>query len=198
MHKLILCTLISILVGVVDSRAQNPSQTARVKIAMDPQRLADNWVVRLNALGQWAISPEGKEEPDEVINHMMELYASDVIAQVPPHAEDQIGPVMLRGSDQLRKWIDKIARTQVKLSYYIERIGKEVDGQEIQLPLIYAMPLPAGGLGISFEIFAVYSLRQDRRRFVAPGAVFLQFGEDGKIHRLRLYLKDETREVVPM
>ena len=32
---------------------------------------------------------------DELVNRMMELYAVDVIAEVPPHDEDQIGPVML-------------------------------------------------------------------------------------------------------
>src|SRR5262249_31579604 len=127
-----------------------------------------------------------------------ELYAPDVIAQVPPHDEDQIGPVMLRGSAQLRKWVEKIARTQVRMNYYVERIGREVNGQEAQTPLIYSMPLPWRGLGISFEIFAVYSLRKDRRRFVTPGSVFLHFGEDGKIQRLRLYLKDETREIVAL
>src|SRR6266852_2445282 len=186
MRKLIISTLISGLIltslSVSEFQGQTPGQTTPAKPVLDPQRLADDWVVRLNALGNnWYISPEGKEDPDAVINRMMEFYAPDVIAQVPPHDEDQIGTVMLRGSVQLRKWFDKIARTQVRMSYYMERVGREVNAQEVQTPLIYSMPLPWGGLGISFEIFAVYSLRQDRRRFVTPGSVFLHFGEDGKI-----------------
>ncbi len=50
---------------------------------------------------------------------------------------------------------------------------------------------------ISFEILSAYSRRQDRRKFMAPGAVSLQYGADGKIERLRLYLS-ETEEVVAL
>ena len=123
----------------------------------------------------------------------MELYAPDVIANLPPHDEDQIGPVMLRGSGQLRKWVEKIARTQVRIDYLqIRQTGGEFQGAK----LVYTTPLPWGGLGISFQILAAYSSREDRRRFMAPGAVFLQVGTDGKIQRIRLYLT-EMSEVVP-
>jgi hypothetical protein len=125
---------------------------------------------------------------------MMELYSADVIAEVPPHDEDQIGPVMLRGSANLKRWVEKIARTQVKLLYIQRRqTKKQIEGAR----LVYGTPLPWGGLGISFEILSAYSRRQDRRKFMAPGAVFLEFGADGKIERLRLYLT-ETEEVVAL
>src|SRR5690242_21098914 len=48
-------------------------------------------------------------------------YAPDVIAEVPPHDEDQIGPVMLRGSANLKKWVDKVSSTQVRLLYIQKR-----------------------------------------------------------------------------
>lgn len=192
--------VISILIAlglVLEFQAQAPPpQTTPAKPpAPDPVKLAEDWMNRLNALDDWYLSVEGKEMGrDEVVNRMMELYAADVIAEVPPHDEEQIGPVLLRGTANLRKWVDKISRTQVRLLNIQRRqTKKQFEGQK----LVYATPLPWGGLGISFEIIGAYSRRQDRRKFTAPGAVFLQYGADGKIERLRLYLA-ETAEVAAL
>jgi hypothetical protein len=125
---------------------------------------------------------------------MMELYAPDVIAQVPPFDTDQKGPVQLRGSAQLRKYFERIARTQVRLAYMIPlQTAKEYEGVEV----VYSKQLPWGGLGVSFQIIAVYSLRQNRHRYMSPGMVVLQTGADKKINRVRLYLT-ELSEVSPL
>jgi hypothetical protein len=188
--------LISILIALgiaFEFHAQAPPpQAPPANTGPDPLKLAEDWMNRLNALSNWYLSVEGKEVGrDEVVNRMMELYAANVIAEVPPHDEDQIGPVVLRGSGNVRKWVDKISRTQVKLLYIQRRqTKKQFEGQK----LVYAAPLPWGGVGISFEIIGAWSRREDRRKFTAPGAVFLQYGADGKIERLRLYLA-ETAEV---
>ena len=214
MRQLILLIFISVLIGLfaLDFQAQTSqtkqtppaaqtppyppqAQTAPAKPAIDAGKLAEDWIVRLNALDKWYLSLDGKEVGrEEPVNRMMELYAPDAIAEVPPHDEDQIGPVMLRGSANIRKWVDRISQTQVRLLYIQKRqTQKQFEGEK----LIYTTPLPWGGMGISFEIIAAYSRRQDRRKFTAPGAVFLQFGTDGKIQRLRLYLA-ETSEVVAL
>ena len=192
--------VISILIalGLVfefQAQAPPPQTTPAKPPAPDPVKLAEDWMNRLNALDDWYLSVEGNEVGrDEVVNRMMELYAPDVIAELPPHDEEQIGPVLLRGSANLRKWVEKISRTQVRLLNIQRRqTKKQFEGQK----LVYATPLPWGGLGISFEIIGAYSRRQDRRKFTAPGAVFLQYGADGKIERLRLYLA-ETAEVVAL
>jgi hypothetical protein len=193
---LIVISILIVLGLVFEFQAQAPPpQTAPAKPALDPGKLAEDWMNRLNALSSWYLSAEGKEVGrDELVNRMMELYAADAIAEVPPHDEDQIGPVLLRGSANIRKWVDKISRTQVKLLYIQKRqTKKQIEGEK----LVYSTPLAWGGLGISFEIIAAYSRRQDRRKFTAPGAVFLQYGTDGKIERLRLYLA-ETAEVVAL
>ena len=131
---------------------------------------------------------------EEAVNRMMELFTPDAIAEVPPHDEDQIGPVMLHGNANVRKWVDKISRTQVKLLYVQKKqTRKQFEGQK----LVYTMPLPWGGLGISFEIIGAWSRREDRRKFTGPGAVFLQYNADGKIERLRLYVT-EISEVVAL
>jgi hypothetical protein len=190
MRQLIFIATFIVFLAAHDLQAQRPE----VKTG-DPERLAGQWIERLNALDEWYLSPEGKEDGlDKVVDQMMELYAPDVIADLPPHDQDQIGPVMLRGSGQLRKWVEKIARTHVRIDYILARqTGKEFEGVE----LVYSTPLPWGGLGISFPVIAAYSSRHDRRRFMAPGMVVLQFGTDGKIHKFRLYLT-ELGEVLPI
>jgi len=152
-------------------------------------------MVRLNNLSNWYLTFEGKEVGrEELVNKMMELYAPDVVAEVPPHDDDQIGPVILRGSALVQKWVDKISRTQVRLLYIQRRqTKKQFEGTK----LIYASPLPWGGVGISFEIIAAWSRREDRRKFTGPGSVFLQYNAAGKIDRLRLYV-GEIAEVTAL
>src|SRR5262245_24096044 len=117
MRKLIVILTFITFLGAGPLRAQRPDV-----VTGEPERLAGQWIDRLNGLDDWFLSPEGKEDGlDKVVDSMMELYAPDVISDVPPHDEDQIGPVMLRGSGQLRKWVEKIARTQVRMDYLIPR-----------------------------------------------------------------------------
>jgi hypothetical protein len=159
----------------------------------EPDRLAEEFINRLNALDDWYLTVDGKEQGvDILVDKMMELFAPDVVANVPPHDPEQIGQVMLRGKENVRKWVDRIARTQVRLEYIRTR---QTAGEYEGVPLVYSTPLPWGGLGIAYQIVGAWSLREDRRRFMAPGSVFLEFGKDGKIQRLRLYLS-EISEVV--
>ena len=194
MRRFIISTLITILFAS-EFQAQTPPQQTPAKPVLNPNQLAVEWLDRVNALDDWYLSVDGKEEGvDQVVDRMMELFAPDVLAEVPPHDEEQLGPVMLVGSGQVRKWVDKIARSNVKLGYLLKRqTEKEFEGEL----MVYSKPLPWGGLGVSFQIIAAYSLRTDRRRFMEPGAVFLQFREDGKIQRLRLLLseKDEVLDL---
>src|SRR5215467_8525454 len=154
----------------------------------DPLQLAEDWLARLNNLSNWTLTFEGKEVGrEDLVNKMMELYAPDVVAEVPPHDDEQIGPVILRGKANVQKWVDKISRTQVRLLYIQRRqTKKQFEGTK----LIYSTPLPWGGVGVSFEIIAAWSRREDRRKFTGPGSVFLQYNADGKIDRLRLYVAE--------
>ncbi len=194
MRKLIFFTLITLL-AVLEPQAQAPAQAP---VETTQRNRAAEWITRMNALSDWYLSFDGKEEGvDQRIESMMELYASDVVAEVPPHDSDQIGPVMLRGSASLRKWVEKIARTQTKLTYGITRRtgGPSADFEGWQF--IYSTPIPWGGTAVAFQIRGTWSLRENRRRFTAPGAVFLEYGTDGKIQRFRLILA-EISEVLPV
>jgi hypothetical protein len=167
--------------------AQTPPAAAKPP-APDPLQLAEDWLARLNNLSNWTLTFEGKEVGrEDLVNKMMELYAPDVVAEVPPHDDEQIGPVILRGRANVQKWVDKISRTQVRLLYIQRRqTKKQFEGTK----LIYSTPLPWGGVGISFEIIAAWSRREDRRKFTGPGSIFLQYNADGKIDRLRLYVAE--------
>jgi len=199
MRKFILVAMF-VLIGVSTYHAQTPPpQAAPAKPNLDPTKLAEDWVKRLNALDDWYLTADGKESPElkQVVDSMMELYAPDVLAEVPPHDPDQIGPVMLRGSANVRKWVERIATTRVRILYLHKRqTGErgEFEGER----LVYTAPLPWGGVGITFQVIGTYSLREDRsKRFTAPGMVILQYGEDGKIHRMRLF-EPELTQVVPL
>jgi hypothetical protein len=97
-------------------------------------------LARLNNLSNWTLTFEGKEVGrEDLVNKMMELYAPDVVAEVPPHDDEQIGPVILRGRANVQKWVDKISRTQVRLLYIQRRqTKKQFEGTK----LIYSTPLP--------------------------------------------------------
>ncbi len=194
MRHLILLTLLTLLV-LFQPQAQAPAPA----FVDPPQRKqADEWIKRMNDLSDWYISVDGKEQGiEQRVDSMMELYASDVVAEVPPHDPDQIGPVMLRGSANLRKWVDKIARTQTRLTYGIVRQTGGPTAEYEGWQLVFSTPMPWGGTAVAFQIRATWSLRENHHRFTAPGAVFLEYGTDGKIHRLRLFLA-ETSEVSPV
>jgi len=179
------------LLAVIEVQAQAAADSPE-------QKLAEEWIQRLNALDEWYLSVDGKEEGVEPrVNSMMDLYAPEVLAEVPPYDKDQIGPVMLRGKDNVRKWVERIARSQVRLNYIVKRQTEGPTGDYEGWRLVYSAKLPWGGNAIAFQIIGVWSLREDRRRYLAPGAVFIQYGPDGKIRRLRLLL-GEIDQVVPL
>ncbi len=199
MSKITIAALITFVViftvqGVNLAQAPQPGQE-KPKAMPDTTKLADEWMKRMNALDDWSLSPEGKEVGlEEVINNMMDLFTPDVLADVPPHDDEQMGSVMLRGAPLLRQWVEKIARTQVRLNYIrLAQTMKEFNGVR---PIFYT-ELPWGGFGISFQIIGAWSVREDRlnKRYMAPGSVFLQYNDEGKIYRMRLYLTEITRVV---
>jgi hypothetical protein len=166
---------------------------APAKPALNPVLLGQTWVDRLNDLDDWHLSMEGKEVGvDEVVDGFMALLAPDVLVEVPPYDEEQIGPVMLIGTKQVRQWVTKFARTEVNLNYTLKRQTERQAEGEL---MVYSKQLPWGGLGISFPIIADYAMRQDRRRFMEVGAVFIQAREDGKIDRFRLFLSEKEQVV---
>jgi hypothetical protein len=190
MRRLVFSILI-LFIAAIELHAQAAADS--------PEQIqAGEFIKRLNALSDWYLSPDGKElGVEQLVNNMMDLYAPDVLAEVPPHDKDQIGPVMLRGKDNVRKWVDTIARTQTRLLYYPKRQTDGPTGDYEGWRLVYTAKLPWGGTGISFPIMGVWSERDTRHRFTAPGVITIQYGTDGKIRRLRVLL-GEIEQVEPL
>jgi hypothetical protein len=158
---------------------------------LDPEKLVDQWFIRLNALDDWYISYDGKEETDAVVDRFLDLYDADGFHQVGPN-ENQIGPVVFHARDGIKKWATDFAKKHVQLAYRIDFITRN----EKSAQLVYSIKPPWGGIAAAAEFTAVYTNREDRKRIIVPGSVFFLFDDSGKIQRLRLYmLKDETAEI---
>jgi hypothetical protein len=168
-----------------------PAQAAApAKPVLDATKLGTDFVDLLNTLDDWRISMDGKEVGiDKVVDNFMSHFAPDVLAEVPTDDEEQIGRLELVGATQLRKWVDHIARTRVELEFLLVRqTERSTEGEQ----MVYMKPLPWGGLGIAFQLIAPYSMRADRKSFLELGSVFLQYSDDQKIHRFRMYLSEKT------
>jgi hypothetical protein len=185
-------TLISILIALftaVEFQAQTPAQKAPEKPALNAEQLAMDWADSMTALSNWYLSVDGKEEGvNQNVDRIMAMFAPDIVAEMPPHDENQLGPVQLIGTAQVRKWVEKMARSQMETRYMIKRqTMKQFEGEW----MVYSKPLPWGGLGVSFQVLKNFYQREDRRHYMEVGGVFLQFHEDGKIYRLRLVLGEK-------
>src|SRR5712692_732223 len=191
-HVILFLTVIA-LGSAITARAQVPTAES------PEQKLAQEWVTRFNRLCDWYLTPDGKESPElaQAVSSMMQLYAPDVLAEVPPYDKDQLGLVILRGAGNVQKWAERIATTQARLNYFIKRQTGGPTGEFEGYRPVYSAPLPWGGTGIAFQIMGVWSSREDRRRFMAPGSAFMQTIADGKIKRLRLWLSEITEVVAP-
>ena len=158
---------------------------------LDPEKLVDQWFIRLNALDDWYISYDGKEETDAVVDRFIDLYDSDAFHQVGP-SENQIGPVVFHGRDGIKKWATDFAKKHVQLAYRVDYITRN----EKSAQMVYSVKPPWGGVATAVEFTAVYTNREDRKRIIVPGSAFFVFDDAGKIQRVRLYmLRDETAEI---
>ena len=156
------------------------------------EQLFNEWFNRLNALDDWYITMDGKEQPEQVVDALLALYAGDAVQFVGPN-ERQIGMVTLSGLDAIRKWVDQMARTRRQIAWRLS--SRTMDEKTAGLMVV---PAPWGGSSVSAEITFAYTDRYTDKRFQIPGMVLLDFGKDGKIRRARLYLlKDEREEIFP-
>jgi hypothetical protein len=156
-----------------------------------PEKLVDQWFIRLNALDDWYISYDGKEETEAVVERFAELYGPDAFHQVGPN-QNQIGPVVFHGHDGIKKWATDFAKTHVQLGYRVDYITRN----EKTIQPLYSIAPPWGGVGAAVEFTAVYTTREDRKRIAMPGSAFFLFDDSGMIQRVRIYmLRDEVMEI---
>jgi hypothetical protein len=149
--------------------------------ALNPEALVNEWVKRLNAL----------TDGGAAVDRFVELYDSNVLQFTGPN-ENQIGPVTYSGLEGVRKWADNFAHSYSKSEFRVQVHTEHVK----TAGLLHTIQPPWGGLSVAVELTAFYTMRESHKSFMAPGAVFLEFAENGKIRRARIFLqKDETVEI---
>jgi hypothetical protein len=152
--------------------------------------LVEEFFGRLNALDDWFISMDGKEQNQTVVDRFVELFSPDAYCQVGP-SKNQLGGVTYHGLAGIRKWADEFSRTYLDLNY---RINFKTRREQTTKP-VYAFQMPWGDSGVAVEFTAVHTNRSDRKRSWMPGAAFFMFDKEGKIVDLRLYmLRDEAEQ----
>jgi len=158
---------------------------SQAKTTLNPEPLVNEWLKRLNALA------DTTGDPTPAVDRFAELYDPAVLQFTGPN-ENQLGPVTYSGIEGIRKWADNFARTYSK-----SEIRIQVHTEKVKTAgLLHVIEPPWGGLSVSVELTAFYTMRENHKAFAAPGAVFLEFSEAGKIRRARIYLeKDETLEI---
>jgi hypothetical protein len=112
---------------------------------LNPELLVDQWFIRLNALDDWYISFDGKEETGEVVDRFVQLYSPAAFHQVGP-SENQIGPVVFHGPEGIRKWATDFAKKHVQLGYRIDFMTRN----EKPTQLVYSTKPPWGGTAAAF------------------------------------------------
>lgn len=189
-----LSTVFAVLFFPFLSFSQNQTTKPPEKPAeqvLQPEALVDQWFVRLNALDDWYISVNGKEETEAVVDKFVELYGKEAFHEVQPN-ENQLGHVVFHGTEGIKKWATDFAKKYVQLGYRIDYMTRN----EKPTQLVYSIKPPWGGLAAAVEFSAVYTTREERKRFMIPGSAFFLFDQSGKIQRVRIYLlRDEAEEI---
>ena len=182
---LVFCLFVSPGVFAQTQPAPKPAESLK------PNDLVEEWFKRVNNLSDWFISFDGKELTDPVVNSLLDLYDPAAIQFVGPD-QDQIGSLTFSTKEEIRKWADRLARDYLKITY---RLSPRSADEKTATVFYQAQP-PWGGLSVSAEFTAAYTERDSGRRFMVPGAIFIDFKQDGKIRRLRIYMvKDEAKEI---
>ena len=145
-----------------------------------PEDVLREWFERWNAL-------DGSEE---TTNHLLELYLPNAIHQIPP-SEHQIGAVVLEGQDAIQGMIEKFAEAHTDLAFRIEWATANEESRQ----LFHLAEGPWGGTSVGVQYVGVYTLRENSKRFMYPGAAFFQIRE-GRFRNARFYIvKDELTEI---
>jgi hypothetical protein len=156
---------------------------------LNAQDLVDEWIKRLNALADWTAEGDAAKRVEKFV----EIYDREAFQFTGPN-EDQIGMATYSGTDGIRVWAARFGQRWSKSEYQIQ----VQTWQEKTAGLLHTTEPPWGGVSVALELLTLGTARDTKKRIAAPAAAFLQFTEQGKIRRVRLYLlKDETFEINP-
>jgi ketosteroid isomerase-like protein len=174
--------LLAVLVMMALADQAAAPQPPAASSAAETETLVRTWFDRWNGLDGSAAS----------VDAWLALYQPDALHTTGP-ASHQKGTVTFRGHDGLRTLAALSVATTERPAY---RIDIESAREQTAL-LFHTAAGPWGGPSVAVQFAAVYTLKENGRRYVTPGAAFFQL-VDGKIRRARIYLADDERaEVEP-
>jgi hypothetical protein len=138
---------------------------------LNTEALVNDWFKSLNALADW----NGVDDPGRLVDRFAELYDSSVLQFTGPN-ENQIGPVTYVGIEGIHKWADHFARAYSKSEFRIQVRTEKLKTAGV----LHAAEPPWGGKSVAVEVTAFYTLRENHKRFAAPGAVLFAERRDGR------------------
>ena len=145
-----------------------------------PAALVRQWLERLNALS----------DAPATLDAFVALYAPDALHIAGPTA-DQRGTATYRGHAGIRVMASRLAASEERRIYRLET----ETARENTASLLHETTGPWGGPAIAVQLIATYTDTATKKRFAAPGAVFLQL-DGGRIRRARVYISESERAEV--
>lgn len=171
-----------VLLCACSSPAVLRAQTPVPAPAADPSpaALVRQWLERLNALS----------DAPATLDAFVALYAPDALHIAGPTA-DQRGTATYRGHAGIRVMASRLAASEERRIYRLET----ETARENTASLLHETTGPWGGPAIAVQLIATYTDTATKKRFAAPGAVFLQL-DGGRIRRARVYISESERAEV--
>ena len=171
-----------VLLCACSSPAVLRAQTPVPAPAADPSpaALGRQWLEGLNAL----------IDAPATLDAFVALYAPDALHIAGPTA-DQRGTATYRGHAGIRVMASRLAASEERRIYRLET----ETARENTASLLHETTGPWGGPAIAVQLIATYTDTATKKRFAAPGAVFLQL-DGGRIRRARVYISESERAEV--
>jgi len=158
--------------------AQQPAP----KPSTNPDEVVQEWLLRWTQL----------DGSDASAAKFAELYLPEGVHETGPNVR-QRGPVYYEGRSDIEKMAKAFGESNGEITF---RINPTV-ANEKSADLMHVADGPWGGQSVSIEYVSAYTQKKDKKRFMAPGAAFIQI-QNGKIRRVRLYApREEVMEIVP-
>jgi hypothetical protein len=158
--------------------AQQPASRPDAK----PEDVVKEWMQRWTQL----------DGTDASATRFAELYLPDGVHETGPNAR-QKGLVYYEGQSDVQKMAKAFGEANGEITFRIN----PTTANEKTSELMHVSDGPWGGQSIAVEYVAAYTVKKDKKRYMATGAAFIQI-QNGKIRRARLYApREEVMEIFP-
>ena len=158
--------------------AQQPTPKPTAK----PEDLIREWMQAWTAL----------DGSDAAAGKFADLYAPDGVHETGPNAR-QKGLVYYEGRSDIQKMAKAFGEANSDITFRIAA----TTANEKSAELMHVADGPWGGQSIAIEYVTAYTQKKDKKRYMSPGAAFIQI-QNGKIRRTRLYApREEVMEIFP-